>query len=161
MYQSKILAIDFSTSNTGYAFHHPETGEYIVGSISGGSKSWTDRVDKIIAEMKKVIEEYEIQDYFIAIEEPIKGRGKGAITLIRANGYFLGAMKLLFNMGFVDVPNATWASYNFIKGKREERKEQSMDILRASGLFDESEIDDDKADAYCILLYMDSLNKGE
>lgn len=161
MYQSKILAIDFSTSNTGYAFHHPNTGDYIVGSISGGSKSWTDRVDKIIAEMKEVIEQYGIQDYFIAVEEPIKGRGKGAITLIRANGYFLSAMKLLFNMGFVDIPNATWASYNFIKGKREERKEQSMDILRASGLFDESEIDDDKADAYCILLYMDSLNKGE
>lgn len=156
MYQSKILAIDFSTSNTGYAFHHPKTGEYIVGAISGGSKSWTDRVDKIIAEMKKVIEEYEIQDYFIAVEEPIKGRGKGAITLIRANGYFLGAMKLLFNMGFVDVCNSTWASYHFIKGKRPERKEQSMAILKSYNIIPEEEVDDDKADAFCILVYCEN-----
>lgn len=33
---SKALAIDFSTSNTGYAFRNPLTNEYVVGSIAGG-----------------------------------------------------------------------------------------------------------------------------
>jgi len=38
---SKALAIDFSTSNTGYAFRNPLTNEYVVGSIAGGKSLWT------------------------------------------------------------------------------------------------------------------------
>ena len=47
---SKALAIDFSTSNTGYAFRNPLTNEYVVGSIAGGkSKDPLERA-KIIAD---------------------------------------------------------------------------------------------------------------
>ena len=45
---SKALAIDFSTSNTGYAFRNPLTNEYVVGSIAGGkSKDPLERANLI------------------------------------------------------------------------------------------------------------------
>ena len=45
---SKALAIDFSTSNTGYAFRNPLTNEYVVGSIAGGkSKDPLERDDRL------------------------------------------------------------------------------------------------------------------
>ena len=45
---SKALAIDFSTSNTGYAFRNPLTNEYVVGSIAGGkSKDPLERAKQI------------------------------------------------------------------------------------------------------------------
>ena len=63
---SKALAIDFSTSNTGYAFRNPLRNEYVVGSIAGGkSKDPLERA-KIKADgITEVIEHYNLFDYFI------------------------------------------------------------------------------------------------
>lgn len=154
-----ILAIDFSTTNTGYSFHSPKTGEIIVGSVSGGkSKSYIERVMLISEQIGNIVIEHNLYNYFIAIEEPIiTMKTKSTMNLIRANGYFLGYMFTKFNMGYVDVPNSKWASYHFIKGKREERKKQSMEILKQSGLIPTDKVNDDMADAYCILLYVDSM----
>lgn len=156
---TKILAIDFSTTNTGYAFRSPETGEYIVGAISGGKdKSYLERT-KVIAEgIGKLVIEYGLYDYFIAIEEPIiTMKTKSTMNLIRANGFFLGYMFTKFNMGYVDAPNSKWASYHFIKGKRPERKAQSIAILESYDIIKDKKVNDDMADAFCILLYMDSM----
>lgn len=153
----KILAIDFSTASTGYAFKHPLSGEYVVGALSGGkSKDPLERTNLIAEQLSEIINYYAIEDYFIAIEEPIiVRRTKGNISLVRANGYFLGYMRLKHNIGYIDVPNTVWASHHLITGKRAERKKQSKAILSKAGIVPEKEVNDDMADAYCILKYME------
>ena len=156
---TKILAIDFSTTNTGYAFHDPMTGEYVVGSVSGGkSKDYLERTKVIAEAIENLVIEYRLYNYFIAIEEPIiTMKTKSTMNLIRANGFFLGHMFTKFNMGYIDVPNSKWASYNFIKGKRPERKQQSIAILESYDIIKDKKVNDDMADAFCILLYMNSM----
>lgn len=151
----KIIAIDFSTANTGYAFTHPLTGNKVVGSLSGGkSKDPLERTHVIVEQLAEIVEHYMIEDYFIAIEEPIiVQRTKGNISLVRANGYFLSAMRIKFNMGYIDVSNSKWASFHLITGKRPERKKQSMDLLKRANIVPEDKVNDDMADAYCILLF--------
>ena len=107
---SKALAIDFSTSNTGYAFRNPLTNEYVVGSIAGGkSKDPLERAKLIADGITEVIEHYNLFDYFIYIEEPIiTFKSKGNISLIRANGSFLGVMRNRHNIGYVDISNSMW-----------------------------------------------------
>ena len=155
---SKALAIDFSTSNTGYAFRNPLTNEYVVGSIAGGkSKDPLERA-KIIADgITEVIEYYNLFDYFIYIEEPIiTFKSKGNISLIRANGSFLGVMRNRHNIGYVDIPNSKWCGYHLIKGKSAMRKVQSIEILKSYNIVPDDDINDDQADAFCILLYVES-----
>ena len=95
---------------------------------------------------------------FIAIEEPIiTMKTKGNISLVRCNGYFLAMMYDKFNIGSIDVPNSKWTSFNLIRGKRPERKEQSMAILKSADIVPEEVVNDDMADAYCILLYVESM----
>lgn len=151
----KILAVDFSTASTGYAFTHPLTGNKVVGSLSGGkSKDPLERTFVIAEQLIEIVETYMIEDYFIAIEEPIiVRRTKGNISLVRANGYFLSIMRLKFQMGYIDISNSSWASYHLITGKRPERKKQSMSILKKAKIVESEYIDDDMADAYCILLF--------
>lgn len=149
----KFLSIDFSTTSTGYAFE--KDGVTYVGSIGSKAKNVYERTEEIIQGVSDMIEEYNIEDYFVAIEEPIiTFKNRSNINLIRCNGMFLEAVRQKFNMGFVDVPNSKWASFNLIKGKRAERKESSIDLLRQSGLVPEEQLNDDMADAYGIHLYM-------
>lgn len=155
---NKILSIDFSTTNTGYAFHNPLNNDIVVGSVSGGkSKDYMERTKLISMALIEIIEHYNLSDYFIAVEEPIiTMKTKSNINLIRANGFMLAVLYDKFGMGYIDLPNSIWTAYNLIKGKRPERKTQSMAILEKSGIVPSEAIDDDKADAYCMLLYMDS-----
>jgi Holliday junction resolvasome RuvABC endonuclease subunit len=155
---NKILAIDFSTKDTGYAFRNPLTNEIVVGAIKGGKDKDPLERTKLIAEgIGELIEYYNLHDYFIAIEEPIiTMKTKGNISLVRANGYFLALMFSKFNIGSVDCPNSKWASFHLIKGKRAERKEQSQAILRSYKIVPDEVVNDDMADAFCILLYMES-----
>lgn len=161
MKQIKAIAIDFSTASkkeegTGYAFRTKD-GELIVGSLRGHSyklKAW-DRTYNMAQALKDLIEEYDLQDYHVYIEEPIVGRGiKGSINLINCNGYFLGLIDSVTD-GFTFVPNSKWASYNLISGKREERKKQSIEIMNSDLGLDSN--DDNMADAYGILKYIESL----
>lgn len=155
---NKILSIDFSTTNTGYAFHNPLNNEFVVGSVSGGkSKDYMERTKLISMALIEIIEHYNLSDYFIAVEEPIiTMKTKSNINLIRANGFMLAMLYDKFDMGYIDVPNSLWASYNLIKGKRPERKEQSINILKKYNIVPNDKVNDDMADAFCILLYMDS-----
>ena len=155
---SKALAIDFSTSNTGYAFRNPLTNEYVVGSIAGGkSKDPLERAKLIADGITEVIEHYNLFDYFIYIEEPIiTFKSKGNISLIRANGSFLGVMRNRHNIGYVDVSNSMWCGYHLIKGKSAMRKVQSIEILKSYNIVPDDDINDDMADAFCILLYVES-----
>ena len=155
---SKALAIDFSTSNTGYAFRNPLTNEYVVGSIAGGkSKDPLERAKQIADGITEIIEHYNLFDYFIYIEEPIiTFKSKGNISLIRANGSFLGVMRNRHNIGYVDVPNSKWCGYHLIKGKSALRKVQSIEILKSYNIVPDNDINDDMADAFCILLYVES-----
>lgn len=161
MQNMNILAIDFSTASTGYAFTHPLSGDKVVGSLSGGkSKDPMERTNVIAEQLIEIIEYYAISDYFIAIEEPIiVRRTKRNMSLVRANGFFLAMMRAKFNMGYIDVPNSLWASHHLITGKRAERKKQSMKILEAAKIVPVESINDDMADAYCILTYMEEQNK--
>lgn len=151
----KILAIDFSTTSTGYAFTHPLTGDKVVGALSGGKNGDPlERTHVIVEQLADIVEHYMIEDYFIAIEAPIIARRtKGNISLVRANGYFLSAMRIKFNMGYIDIANSRWASFHLITGKRPERKNRSMDILKHANIVPEDKVNDDMADAYCILLF--------
>ncbi|WP_218061459.1 hypothetical protein, partial [Paenibacillus kribbensis] len=81
---------------------------------------------------------------------------KGNISLIRANGSFLGVMRNRHNIGYVDVSNSMWCGYHLIKGKSKARKEQSIDILESYNIVPKDKINDDMADAFCILLYVES-----
>lgn len=156
---TKWLAIDFSTKETGYAFRNPVNNDYVVGSIKGGSSKDPIERTRLIAEgIAELIEYYNLEDSFIAIEEPIiTMKTKGNISLVRCNGYFLAMLYSKFNLGSVDVPNSKWASHNLIRGKRAERKEQSKAILSSTGIVPLDKVNDDMADAYCILLYVESL----
>lgn len=159
----KILAIDFSTGSkkdegTGYAFRKAD-GSIIVGSILPYASKLTahERTYKIVNEMKEIIKEHNLEGYHLAIETPIMGRNKKhSITLANCNGYFIGAIDGLVN-GFTFIDNSKWCAYHLITGKREQRKEESLEILRASGLVDKNCKDDNIADAYGILLYAESL----
>ena len=42
------------------------------------------------------------------------------------------------------------------KGKSKARKEQSIDILKSYNIVPDNDINDDQADAFCILLYVES-----
>lgn len=154
----KLLAIDFSTKDTGYAFRHPLTNEYVVGAIKGGSKKDPlERTLNIANQLTDIIKTNMIEDYFIAIEEPIiTMKTKGNISLVRANGYFLALMRERFSMVSVDISNSKWASYHFIKGKREQRKIQSQAILQGYNIVPDDLINDDMADAFCILVYCEN-----
>lgn len=130
---SKALAIDFSTSNTGYAFRNPLTNEYVVGSIAGGkSKDPLERAKQIADGITEIIEHYNLFDYFIYIEEPIiTFKSKGNISLIRANGSFLGVMRNRHNIGYVDIPNSNGAVIILLKVKAQCEKNKALRYLRA------------------------------
>ena len=103
---------------------------------------------------------YLVFDYFIYIEEPIiTFKSKGNISLIRANGSFLGVMRNRHNIGYVDIPNSKWCGYHLIKGKSAMRKVQSIEILKSYNIVPDDDINDDMADAFCILLYVESQDK--
>ena len=116
---------------------------------------------KIIADgITEIIEHYNLFDYFIYIEEPIiTFKSKGNISLIRANGSFLGVMRNRHNIGYVDISNSMWCGYHLIKGKSKARKEQSIEILKSYNIVPDNDINDDQADAFCILLYVESQDK--
>lgn len=151
---NKVLSVDFSTKSTGYAFMLPN-GKFVVGSVKGGSsKDPLERTKLMADSIAEVVEYHGIQDYFIAIEEPIIAqRTKGNISLVRSNGYFLSSMRERFGMGYIDIPNSKWTAYHFIKGKRELRKKASIKVLKQAKLVPIDLVNDDMADAYCILLY--------
>ena len=76
--------------------------------------------------------------------------------MIRANGSFLGVMRNRHNIGYVDISNSMWCGYHLIKGKSKARKEQSIEILKSYNIVPEDKVNDDMADAFCILLYVES-----
>lgn len=156
---TKWLSIDFSTKETGYAFRNPLTNEMVVGSINGGkSKDPIERTRLIAEGISELIEYYNLEHSFIAIEEPIiTMKTKGNISLVRCNGYFLAMMYSRFNIGSVDISNSKWTAYHLIKGKRPERKAQSMAILKSYNIVPDEDVNDDKADAFCIQMYVESL----
>lgn len=156
---TKWLSIDFSTKETGYAFRNPLTNEMVVGSINGGkSKDPIERTRLIAEGISELIEYYNLEHSFIAIEEPIiTMKTKGNISLVRCNGYFLAMMYSRFNIGSVDISNSKWTAYHLIKGKRLERKAQSMAILKSYNIIPDEYINDDQADAFCIQMYVESL----
>lgn len=156
---TKWLSIDFSTKETGYAFRNPLTNEMVVGSINGGkSKDPIERTRLIAEGISELIEYYNLEHSFIAIEEPIiTMKTKGNISLVRCNGYFLAMMYSRFNIGSVDISNSKWTAYHLIKGKRPERKAQSMAILKSYNIVPDELINDDQADAFCIQMYVESL----
>ena len=133
---SKALAIDFSTSNTGYAFRNPLTNEYVVGSIAGGkSKDPLERAKLIADGITEIIEHYNLFDYFIFFEEPIiTFKSKGNISLIRANGSFLGVMRNRHNIGYVDsvkVANSTEKGIEITKEINAKKAELDAKIAAA------------------------------
>lgn len=159
----KILAIDFSTGSkkdegTGYAFRDKD-GQIIVGSIkpySSKKNAW-ERTYDIVNAIKELIEEFDLYDYHVAIETPIMGRNrKHSITLANCNGYFIGAIDGLVN-GYTFIDNSKWCAYHLITGKREQRKAESLELLKASGLVPDNCKDDNIADAFNILTYAESL----
>lgn len=156
---TKWLSIDFSTKETGYAFRNPVTNEMVVGSINGGkSKDPIERTRLIAEGISELIEYYNLEHSFIAIEEPIiTMKTKGNISLVRCNGYFLAMMYDKFGIGSVDIPNSKWTAHHLIKGKRPERKAQSMAILKSYSIVPDELINDDQADAFCIQMYVESL----
>jgi len=67
-------------------------------------------------------------------------------------------MRNRHNIGYVDIPNSKWCGYHLIKGKSALRKEQSIEILKSYNIVPEDKVNDDQADAFCILLYVESEN---
>lgn len=159
----KILAIDFSTASkkdegTGYAFRTLD-GQLFVGSIKAYSskKNAWERTFDIVNAVKELIEEFDLYDYHLAIETPIMGRNrKHSITLANCNGYFIGSIDGLVN-GYTFIDNSKWCAYHLISGKRDQRKDESLELLKQTGLVSLDCKDDNMADAYNILTYCESL----
>lgn len=135
----------------------------VVGSVEVKRekvKNIYERALMMADAIQEIIEFYGLSDRMIAIEEPII-KFKNSMSLVRSNGIFVQAMRERFNMGFIDVPNNKWCAYNLIKGNNKKgkdapnsRKQQSIDVLRKAKLVPEEMLNDDMADAYCILKYM-------
>lgn len=107
--------------------------------------------------IKDIIDEFDLKDYILAIETPIMGRNrKHSITLANCNGYFIGAIDGLVN-GYTFIDNSKWCAYHLISGKREQRKKESLELLKETGFVDSNCKDDNMADAYNILTYCESL----
>lgn len=152
----KILSIDFSTSNCGYSFK--ENGKYYYGSIEGKGKTAWERTEWIAHNLIDLIDTYDLKGCHMIVEEPIIGRNqKGSITLANCNGLFIGLVHEHIS-SFEFVSNTKWCSFNLIKGKRLERKRESMELLINHLLkdVDEFEVCSDEADAYCQLLYKEA-----
>ena len=118
-----------------------------------------DRTEDIAVALIDMIKGLGLKDYHIAIEKPLNVRNKAtSITLANCNGYLLGRLAP-YTDGFTFIDNVSWCSYNLITGKRKERKKQSMEILASSGIVPLEQVNDDMADAYCILLYSQTIFK--
>lgn len=161
----KFLSIDFSTGSkdgegTGYAFRD-NNGVIVSGSIkpyTKGSNMWS-RTFIIVEEIKKIIAQYELEDYHVVIEQPIMAGGTASsIRLANCNGYFIGAIDTICD-GFTLIPNSKWCAYHLIKGRRAQRKEESIEVFKrhTTKSVPADFKDDNEADAFNILTYCESL----
>lgn len=159
----KILSIDFSTGSssgegTGYAFRDDE-GKLVYGSIQPYKRgsSMHSRTEVIVEAIQEIILRHELQSYDICIEKPILAGNKGrSIELAQWNGYFLGMAHSLTKGGVYNIPNSKWCSYHLIKGKRQERKDESCRLV--SELIGYETKDDNMSDAVNQLLYCEAVD---
>ena len=88
------LALDLSTKNSGYAiFENQDLKTY--GCITAGSANLYNRIDKMITELTKILEDNKIDN--VIIEDVIPQDVKGNQTVFKALMYLQGFVMHLLN----------------------------------------------------------------
>lgn len=105
----KLLALDLSTKNSGYAIYD---GQELVdyGCISAGSSNLYNRIDKMIEGIEKILVEQKIDK--VVIEDVLPEDVKGNQSVFKALMYLQGfVMHLLNKYKLVDTVEFCTASH--------------------------------------------------
>jgi Holliday junction resolvasome RuvABC endonuclease subunit len=151
MNEEVILAIDGSTKNTGWSiFHNKELKEH--GVIGAGSANLYHRIDKMVEEIKKIIDKY--KPTRVVMEEVLPEDVKNNNNVFKALIYLQGFLMKLFDENKLQVELVTashWRKCCGIKTGSGIRRDslKPKDIQFVKKTYDLN-VNDDEADAICI-----------
>lgn len=147
------LALDISTSCTGWAYYIYDDDKTVTGAIRPRkSLGWRERVEQMELDLRALTAGYEIVN--LVVEEVLykkPSKVTDTIKLAKANGILTTALKHENLMEF--LPSEWRAMLGMKQGRgvlREELKAQAINLARADGL-KLRKTEDDEAEAYLIL----------
>lgn len=156
-----ILGLDISTKSTGWAiFEDTKLVDY--GCASASSTNVYDRIDKIVNELRAVVEEYHPTS--VIAEEPEPAFVKNNIDVYRKLTFAHGAIGAMLNKHKLSMQlcsSSHWRKAVGIKTGRGITRAQlkPADIAKANELFDLNNKNDDIADAI-LIAYSFALEQG-
>lgn len=145
------LALDISTSCTGWAYYIYEDDKIVTGySKPRTTLQWRERVEQIELDLKALTAGYQIAN--LVVEQVLHkkpGNVDTTIKLAKTNGIITGGLK---HDNLIELLPSEWRSYLGIKQgrgvKREELKREALRMAKLDGIKTKS---DDEAEAYLIL----------
>lgn len=147
------LALDISTSCTGWAYYVYDDDKIISGAIKPRSTmKWRERVEQMQLDLQALTAGYEITN--LVVEQVLHkkpGNVDSTIKLAKANGMITTTLKYENLMEF--LPSEWRAMVGIKQGRgvvREDLKAQAIALARADGL-NLRKTEDDEAEAYLIL----------
>lgn len=147
------LALDISTSCTGWAYYVYDDDKVVTGYIKPRrSLGWRARVEQMELDLRALTAGYQIVN--LVVEEVLykkPSKVTDTIKLAKANGILTTALKHENLMEF--LPSEWRAMLGMKQGRgvlRDELKAQAIALARADGIKLRKE-DDDEAEAYLIL----------
>lgn len=147
-----ILALDLSTKKSGYAiFENGNLKDY--GCIIAGSTNLFHRIDKMVEEIKEILEKYEIDKVIIedVIPDDVKGNQKVYKALTYLQGYILHTLDDYDLLPAEFFTASQWRKRCGIQTgprvKRESLKPKDIQFVKEKYNI---EVNDDIADAICI-----------
>ena len=147
------LALDISTSCTGWAYYIYDDNKIVTGAIKPRkSLGWRERVEQMQLDLQALTAGYEIVN--LVVEQVLykkPGNIDSTIKLAKANGILTTTLKHENLMEF--LPSEWRAMLGMRQGRgviRDDLKAQAIALARADGL-KLRKTEDDEAEAYLIL----------
>lgn len=146
-----ILALDVSTTSTGFAIYKGSGKLLLSGCIADKSKDWLERVRIMARELNLQYQIYGIDT--VVIEDTYVSKNVNTVKkLCMAQGIIIG---MLPNVDIIQIYPTSWKSYYGLtkqKNKRSEQKQSSLSIAETMTRL--SVGNDDEADAVLIGKYI-------
>lgn len=146
----KILALDQSTTCTGYAIYEYKSKKLLTsGIIKLKEKDVYDRINIMTDRIKELIEQEEI----IAVCYEKTGKIQGVLTAIKL-GMLRGSILYMLNQknilnAEINI-NAHKSQFGIKSKKRDDQKAEAIQIVK---MMHEKDVNDDEADAISIGFY--------
>lgn len=144
------LALDISTSCTGWAYYIYEDDKVVTGySKPKTSLLWRERVEQMQLDLQALTAGYEIVN--LVVEQVLHKRPgsiDSTIKLAKANGMLTTALKHSYLMEFLPSEWRKLVGMQQGKMKREDFKREALRLAKLDGIKTKS---DDEAEAYLIL----------